>query len=1179
MTSPPPRNRRPIAVALILLLAIAGGFALFGWTRLPKRGERKYEEYVAAFQVGAVALDAPELAEVAKEKLSLAIRLVPREPAAWANRGLLHLRGGQLDEAGKDLAEANRLAPGNADVEKLSGLLEQRRGRFSEAAKLLRQALQKDPDDIQALYLLTQIVAQERLPDSDEETQKLLEQILARRPQNLLVLSDRLRVANKRNDREAVLDTLRRLRELSGDWSERTRKALTELEQQASKPGGSVPLPAVLVFSNLLRGEGQEFVRSAEEANPPNGLTGNALQNLLRLPPIRHEPAPPDLQLAFEAAPLADVPPGSWKVVVPVWMDDEGKPTVLVANDTEVRQAGSDESLPSLPLARNGVVPFDWNNDFLTDLVLLGEKGLRFYLHQSAGGFDDVTEATGLPDDVLTSDFTAAVGVDVDLDADLDLLVARRADSPLFLRNNLDGTFSAEPVFADVQAVQELQWADLDNDGLGDAVLLDDQGRLYIFRNRRSGKFAPWPAPPPRGRILGYTSFDANDDGVFDLVTLHADGVLLRNSDQGREREWDVVELGRWEHNAASSGGGGPKKEGDNEDTVRLLQEDFDNNGVVDLLASNSTGSRIWMGSGRGDFIPLETPLVPDIVNAVDLDEQGRIDLLAIDAEGRPLRLSNRGTKNYHWQIVRPRASRGKADGDQRINSNGIGGDIELRTGTHVIKRPIQRPVVRFGLGEKKTADVIRIRWPSGKAQLEFPEKIDQPILANQRLTGSCPFLYAWNGERIEFVNDFMWSTPLGMFINASNKGGFLQTTDWTRIRGDQLAPQGRSYELRVNANLWETHFFDHIGLLAIDHPPGTEMYVDERFFMKPQEPAFHLVEPPSPVPHAIDHLGRDATKDVQSIDGVYLDRAGRGVYQGITNDHWVEIDLGENLPTEKHTGPLWLLAYGWVHPTDSSINFAITQGRHVTPSGLSLEIPDGEGHWKVLDDKLGFPAGKNKTVMIRLDTLAGGVPRKLRLRTNMEIYWDALQTARGATEVQAIRHTLQAASAELRFRGIVAMSQANPSSPELPHYDRVVSLGQTWRDLTGFHTRFGDVQELLASIDDRYAILSAGDELVFQFIAPEPPPAGWKRDFIWVSDGWVKDGNLNTRFGDTVLPLPAHDQDSYNTPPRRLEDDPIYQRHPGDWENYHTRYITPYFFDRGLRNFKKPVQHGSNVR
>jgi hypothetical protein len=605
-----------------------------------------------------------------------------------------------------------------------------------------------------------------------------------------------------------------------------------------------------------------------------------------------------------------------------------------------------------------------------------------------------------------------------------------------------------------------------------------------------------------------------------------------------------------------------------------VLAADFDNNGALDFATSGLDHSAVWLGAGRGKFERLPARLPPGISAAADLDGQGRLDLLALDDDGRAVRLRNSPAADYHWQTIRPQAASEEAKGDNRINSFGIGGEIELRTGTHVVKQPIAAPVVHFGLGKRRRADVARIVWPNGTFQAEFSTPIDKAVAAVQRLKGSCPFLFAWNGARYAFVTDFMWSTPLGMYINASDKGGLLQTTDWVKVGGEQLAARDGMYELRVNANLWETHFFDHLSLIAVDHPADTELAVDERFFVEPLEPAMHLIEPPRGVAYAWDHEHRDASDEVRAVDGVYLDRCGRGVYQGVTRDHWVEVDLGDDAPAE---GPSWLLARGWVHPTDSSINFALEQGTHAKPRGLVLEVPDGRGGWKVGRDKLGFPAGKNKTILVRLDGIDGPGPvRRFRLRTNMEIYWDALQCARGRDDAPTAAHRLLPQSAELRFRGFVAMTQANASSPELPDYDRLVSTGQYWRDLIGFHTRHGDIGELVTEVDDRYAILCGGDEIALRFASPDGPPAGWRRDFIWVSDGWVKDGDYNTRFGNTVLPLPAHDQASYDKPPGVLQDDPVYRRHPRDWEVFHTRYVTALAFERGLRNFHLPPSEPS---
>ena len=114
-------------------------------------------------------------------------------------------------------------------------------------------------------------------------------------------------------------------------------------------------------------------------------------------------------------------------------------------------------------------------------------------------------------------------------------------------------------------------------------------------------------------------------------------------------------------------------------------------------------------------------------------------------------------------------------------------------------------------------------------------------------------------------------------------------------------------------------------------------------------------------------------------------------------------------------------------------------------------------------------------------------------------------------------------------------------------------------------------MRELLLKPEGRYVIMNAGDEIAMTFRAPEGPPPGWKRDFIWVSDGWTKDGNLNTRYSKTVLPVPYRELKNYDQPPGRLEDDPVYQRFPDDWRKYHTRYVTPAVFEKGLRNFCRP--------
>ena len=85
---------------------------------------------------------------------------------------------------------------------------------------------------------------------------------------------------------------------------------------------------------------------------------------------------------------------------------------------------------------------------------------------------------------------------------------------------------------------------------------------------------------------------------------------------------------------------------------------------------------------------------------------------------------------------------------------------------------------------------------------------------------------------------------------------------------------------------------------------------------------------------------------------------------------------------------------------------------------------------------------------------------------------------------------------------------------------------------MIGYYTRYGDVRELISTIDDRYVIVNSGDELSLHFPEQPPPPAGWVRDFVIKGDGWIKDGDYNSTFSKTVLPLPYHAKNEYNTRP-----------------------------------------------
>ncbi len=114
---------------------------------------------------------------------------------------------------------------------------------------------------------------------------------------------------------------------------------------------------------------------------------------------------------------------------------------------------------------------------------------------------------------------------------------------------------------------------------------------------------------------------------------------------------------------------------------------------------------------------------------------------------------------------------------------------------------------------------MTRIVWPNGVPQAEFDPAVDRPIVAQQRLKGSCPWMFADDGNGMRFVTDFLWRSPLGLRINAQDTAGVTQTEDWVKIRGDQLVARDGAYDVRITAELWETHFVDHVSLMVVDQP------------------------------------------------------------------------------------------------------------------------------------------------------------------------------------------------------------------------------------------------------------------------------------------------------------------------------------------------------------------------
>lgn len=1089
---------RKILLIGSLLLVVAVIVLVVQFTRhgssVPQPGSDAYRQIVSAFFIGTVALEVDDL-DRAELGLKQATELVPVEPAAWANLALLYMRRNDMTQAAPALDKAEQLAPKNAHIQTLQGILTSSKGDFAGAAARFRKASELDPKNIRPIFALAREIERQASPTSDADARKEYERAAALAPDNLAIRMELMRLAARTGDVAALRDLVAKTAPASKTWPPEIAERFTAVEAAANSDSTRAATTPVAFLTNMLKQldqyrNDQAAVESATEA------VADPIPQMLVVQNPSDQPAPADTALTFSAEPLS---PGSTEradVVRAVYLTADAGPTVYAANAEAlwpVSATGQRHPFPGngTPPSPHGVTSTDFNYDFRTDIVLAGAGGVRLLQQNESGGFDDVTAKANLPQEILTGDYYGAWPADFDQEGDVDLVLARRAGTVLVLRNNGDGTFTpVEPFPAEATHIRACVWADIDSDGDADFAFVDADRELRLAINERGGK---WSNSLPRSSAT---------DIAFQvpLGDLRVDfGLLLDNP----------------------------------------ITSDFDNNGAGEIVTSGKDGPRLEIGTST---ISLPAAAITD---AADMNGDGRVDLLGVDNGGQPVRLLNKGTRNYHWQLVRLRAK--DVPGDGRINSLGIGSEVELRAGMMYQKKLATGGPVHFGLGENAKADLIRITWPNGTNQGEFDLPPDKLFVAEQRLKGSCPFLFAWDGERVGFITDILWRSPLGLRINAVDTAQIQQTEDWVKVEGSELKPRDGVYDLRVTADLWETHFFDHVGLLVVDHPEGTEAIVDERFARVSPELKVHLTGPLQPIEEAIDDAGWDVTDAVAAKDARYLD-VGKGRFQGITQEHTLELKLPDTAPADH---PLTLVCDGWVYPTDSSINVAIAHGKHDYPRGLSLEVPDGKGGWIKKLDGIGFPAGKTKTIRIPLDT---GV-RHLRLRTNLEVYWDRITWAEVRSDAQPRITRIPLASAELKYRGFQKLDRVDSTSPELPHYDVVEGLQPRWRNLIGYHTRFGDVRELLDGVDDRYVIMNAGDEMRLMFAEAAAPRPGLVRSYVFISDGWEKDGDLNTQFGQTVLPLPRHGWTTYDQM-WPLEQDPAYQKNPDDWVNYHTRYV-----------------------
>jgi Flp pilus assembly protein TadD len=707
---------------------------------------------------------------------------------------------------------------------------------------------------------------------------------------------------------------------------------------------------------------------------------------------------------------------------------------------------------------------------------------------------------------------------DFDNDGLTDLVVV--AENSVTLFRNVRGKFLSFLELPNGGHHTQAIWLDFDHDNDLDLLLLGPQSAL--MRNNGNGKFEDHTSSFPfvNGNVLDAATYAIRSDtAARDLVVSYADhpAVLYRDKLNGIFEPADLPELP-----AGSSS---------------LDIQDFNHDGLLDIASYRPQPHGVQNNWGRFATASGIQP-IPNSLRG-DFNADGREDYVRLESDGT-LHTYLNSSPEKHWLSVRIKGVKNLKEA--------AGATVEMKSSAYYDKRIYREAPLTFAVDGKPEIDTIRITWPNGLIQNETNKKNGELLQVEeaQRLSGSCPMIFTWNGGKFQFITDVLGVAPLGA---SSGDGTYFPVDhdEYIQIPGSALKAENGQFQIHITEELHEVSYLDKVQLIALDHPTDVSIYTNDKF-KSPPYPEFRLFgsrDKVHPVTARDDH-GNDIRSKLQAIDHQYPDRFVHD-QAGRAEAHTLDLDFGKAAASNRAA----LILNGWVDWADGSTFLAASQdgkGGLVFPY---LQVKDKSGRWQTVVQDMGIPSGKPKTIVVDLTGKFLSDSREVRIVTNLCVYWDEIFLIDDAGAPQVHMTPLIARSADVHFRGFSrAVIDPSRQQPERFLYDQVQPISN-WNPTPGLYTRYGDVQPLVTDADDRMVIMGSGDELSLQFPATDlsPLPSGWSRDFLLLVDGWAKDADANTAFSQSINPLPFHGMSSYPyRPGEAFPTDPLHQQYIRDY-------------------------------